>query len=784
MAIDTKLKLSDKKFEQLSGETLTLSGNTIIQGALNFTSGYTPTGDTSVATKLYTDQNGINNLTFENGISRTSDTVSLGGSLTGDTVIDTGSANFTLQGAAYGSANRAQGTNNIVLGEASAASGNSNIALGYYSYAYGCYSIAMMGGYISANSICSLAINGSYVTGRNAISIGNNNRSCADAAITIGCGVTANAFKSIVIQNNSDTSPDNFGADAVNASIFGGCRSKIESGNTFSTLIGGTCITLTGTLYTGATVLGGNVAIYNSPSVGISSDSVLVRDSSTGIIRQIAQSGLTGGGGSPLTFNNGLTNNNGIVSLGGVLTGDTVINTNFYGIAFGCGSVASGYNSFAEGCGTTASGNTSHAEGSQTTASSFNSHAEGRYTTASGSGSHAEGFCTIASSFNSHAEGGFTEASGNYSHAEGRSTTASGYFSHAEGNCTITSGNASHSEGCSTTASASGSHAEGRSTTASGFNSHAEGYNTTASGNTSHAEGNCTIASGNYSHAEGRSTTACGQSSHAEGSNTRASSLNSHAEGYNTTASGNTSHAQGRDTTASGNYSHAQGRYTTASGNYSHAGGRGIFNKYILAEGRASFNHSYNSGSQILGHGALANSSVILGGINHNIASGNTNAAIIGGNTIKLTGTDYIDTTAVGNLAIMSSPAAGDASTTVMVRDAATGIIQERSQADVASASDERLKNIIQPITSVLEGLSLLNSYEFQFNDKMKPESLKGKTRYGLIAQELEKVFPHVVENDYKIGDEIYKSVRYTELIPILVKAIQELREEINLLKK
>jgi hypothetical protein len=292
MAIDTKLKLSDKKFEQLSGETLTLSGNTIIQGALNFTSGYTPTGDTSVATKLYTDQNGINNLTFENGISRTSDTVSLGGSLTGDTVIDTGSANFTLQGAAYGSANRAQGTNNIVLGEASAASGNSNIALGYNSYAYGCYSIAMMGGYISANSICSLAINGSYVTGRNAISIGNNNRSCADAAITIGCGVTANAFKSIVIQNNSDTSPDNFGADAVNASIFGGCRSKIESGNTFSTLIGGTCITLTGTLYTGATVLGGNVAIYNSPSVGISSDSVLVRDSSTGIIRQVPQNEL------------------------------------------------------------------------------------------------------------------------------------------------------------------------------------------------------------------------------------------------------------------------------------------------------------------------------------------------------------------------------------------------------------------------------------------------------------------------------------------------------------
>jgi hypothetical protein len=407
------------------------------------------------------------------------------------------------------------------------------------------------------------------------------------------------------------------------------------------------------------------VAIYNSPSVGISSDSVLVRDSSTGIIRQIAQSGLTSGGGSSNTFNNGLTDSNGTVSLGGVLTGDTVINTNNHGIAFGSNSIASGYNSFAEGCGTTASGNTSHAEGSQTTAS--------------GSYSHAEGNCTIAS--------------GSYSHAEGRYTLASGY----------------------------GSHAEGRYTTASGFNSHAEGRYTTASGIFSHAEG--------------------------------------------------------RGTTASGNASHAEGRYTTASGYGSHAGGYGNYSRNIFAEGCASFNHSTNNNSQISGHGALAYQSVILGGINHNIESGNTNAAIIGGDTIKLTGTDYIDTTAVSNLAIMSQPANGDASTTVMVRDSSTGIIQERAQADVASASDERLKNIIQPITGVLEGLSTLNSYEFQFKDIMKPESLKGKTRYGLIAQELEGVFPHVVENDYKIGEEIYKSVRYTELIPILVKANQELHK-------
>jgi len=714
---------------------------------------------------------------------------------------------------------------------------------------------------------------------------------------------------------------------------------------------------------------------------------VLILSRTQGLINvEVNLSGLTGSSGSLNTFNNGLTDNGGTVSLGGTLTGNTVIDTGGNGIAFGSNSIASGYNSFAEGRYTTASGTFSHAEGFSTIASGIDSHAEGLCTTASGSYSHAEGSNTTACGFNSHAEGVFTTACGNYSHAEGRctlasgidshaegfSTTASGFVSHAEGNSTTSSGNNSHAEGNRTTASGNASHSEGLCTIASGYYSHAEGrgaiasgygshaggygnlsYNilaegcasfnhstnsgsqilghgaiadqsvilgginhnieagntnaaiiggdtikltgtdyidttavsklaimstpsagvssdtilvrdastgiikqiaqseltgsggssntfnngltdnggivslggtltgdtvintnsygiafgcgsvasgqsshaegryTTAGGNYSHSEGRSTIASGGSSHAEGRSTTASGFNSHAEGRSTTASGFNSHAEGRSTTASGFNSHAEGHCTTACGGGSHAEGRSTTASGNYSHAegygtiacgfvshtGGYGNLSRNIFAEGRASFNHSYNSGSQISGHGALADQSVILGGINHNIEAGNTNATIIGGDTIKLTGTTYVDTTAVGNLAIFNTPANGDASTTVMVRDSGTGIIQERSQADVASASDERLKNIIQPITGVLEGLSLLNSYEFQFNDKMKPESLKGKTRYGLIAQELEKVFPHVVENDYKIGDEIYKSVRYTELIPILVKANQELHK-------
>ena len=82
MAIDTKLNLNNNKFTQASGDTLTLSGNTIINGNLEFSSGYTPTGDTSVATKLYIDNNGINNLTFREGVTKDVDNnISLGGTI-------------------------------------------------------------------------------------------------------------------------------------------------------------------------------------------------------------------------------------------------------------------------------------------------------------------------------------------------------------------------------------------------------------------------------------------------------------------------------------------------------------------------------------------------------------------------------------------------------------------------------------------------------------------------------------------------------------------------------
>lgn len=55
------------------------------------------------------------------------------------------------------------------------------------------------------------------------------------------------------------------------------------------------------------------------------------------------------------------------------------------------------------------------------------------------------------------------------------------------------------------------------------------------------------------------------------------------------------------------------------------------------------------------------------------------------------------------------------------------------------------------------------------------------KMHYGMIAQDLEKIYPDLVETEL---DTNLKSINYMELIPILVAKIQNMQKEIDILKK
>jgi hypothetical protein len=95
--------------------------------------------------------------------------------------------------------------------------------------------------------------------------------------------------------------------------------------------------------------------------------------------------------------------------------------------------------------------------------------------------------------------------------------------------------------------------------------------------------------------------------------------------------------------------------------------------------------------------------------------------------------------------------------------------------------SDERLKYDIEPITEGLNKLSNLRSVSYRLKDVDLPDS---KKKLGVIAQDLVGVIDEVVDITKRSGDETeYMSVRYTELIPVLVKAIQELKAELDSVK-
>jgi hypothetical protein len=97
------------------------------------------------------------------------------------------------------------------------------------------------------------------------------------------------------------------------------------------------------------------------------------------------------------------------------------------------------------------------------------------------------------------------------------------------------------------------------------------------------------------------------------------------------------------------------------------------------------------------------------------------------------------------------------------------------------SSSDLRIKENITSINNGLATIGQLNPVRFS----MKKDQLSSPNRHGLIAQELELVVPDVVhETTMEVdGVENVKAVAYTELIPILVKAIQELKAEVDTLK-
>ena len=186
-------------------------------------------------------------------------------------------------------------------------------------------------------------------------------------------------------------------------------------------------------------------------------------------------------------------------------------------------------------------------------------------------------------------------------------------------------------------------------------------------------------------------------------------------------ATGNYSTAMGRSTTASGYASTAMGYQTTASGNYSTAMGLSTASDYA-----STVIGQYNSS----GSSATSASSF----------STSAPAFVIGNGADSSNKSDAFK---------------------VMFNGDATVSNDLTVSGDVVISSDARLKSNIVSLGSTLPKLLQIDGKSYE---------MKGKQKIGVLAQEIQEVFPELVSED----DNEMLAVNYQGLVPVLINALKE----------
>ena len=100
----------------------------------------------------------------------------------------------------------------------------------------------------------------------------------------------------------------------------------------------------------------------------------------------------------------------------------------------------------------------------------------------------------------------------------------------------------------------------------------------------------------------------------------------------------------------------------------------------------------------------------------------------------------------------------------------------------VAYYSDDRLKNRTGNIENALDKVCQLNGFHYSANELAQSLGYVVKPEVGVSAQEVMQVLPEIVVP--APIDEKYLTVQYERLIPLLIEAIKELKNEVAILKK
>ncbi len=401
---------------------------------------------------------------------------------------------------------------------------------------------------------------------------------------------------------------------------------------------------------------------------------------------------------------------------------------------------------------------------------------------------------------------------GFYSIAAGYDTKSSGTYSIAMGNGSTALGESAVAMGGNNTASVDFSTALGAGTTASGLYSTAMGNSSLASGTNAIAMGQLTHATNNSATAMGNNTTASGTVATAMGFNSLAGGAYATAMGNNGSASGESATALGNFTTASGFYSTALGSNTIASGDFSVAMGEfvnarsayeTVLGKYntvytpssttfwIPSDRLFSVSNGTSSGARsdaftILKNGYLGMGTSLPTAKLHIKHNSYPDPSLL----IEETENDYtrmeFRNTSVNSFWQMNAKAQTVAANAQLeFWNSSAGvpttplIIYGNGDATLSGTltqnSDSRLKRNVEPLELNLEKLIQVKGYNYYW----KSEAADQEIQTGVLAQELQKIFPSLVKKD----KEGILSVNYIGLIPVLIESVKEQQKQIDELK-
>jgi hypothetical protein len=205
--------------------------------------------------------------------------------------------------------------------------------------------------------------------------------------------------------------------------------------------------------------------------------------------------------------------------------------------------------------------------------------------------------------------------------------------------------------------------------------------------------------------------------------------------------------ANSATTTAQASFNTANSATTTAQAGFNTANS-------ATTTAQAAFNNSNTKISSV----TITNGTGISGG-----GTGNTFTLSIGQDVATTSNTQFASV-GVGT-------AADSANTGSIV---ATGDI-------TAYYSDDRLKTKLGNIENALSKVEQLSGFYYQANEIAQELGYNAKREVGVSAQEVQKVMPEVIAP--APIDEQYLTVKYERMVPLLIEAIKELKQQVDDIK-